>query len=342
MTWKFLLIAGLALLVRIWVVFAEPLPLSGDEIAHGNYIGYIYDHLSLPDSAAANELVPPGRDRLGHLSYEFYQPPGYYVITALLGGGVPVVSRLVSVLMFMVGFFFVWAATRAPGGDGDLLVLCALAFIPGLMVTTSTINNDVFLIMGSGISFYGCLKKKNWAFLLGIVVLATAKFHGFPILLALGIYYMRKHNRRWGITALAFAVVAAAIIYWRWDLQVENQGIQFLPPTILNVAKIVHETLVTGFMYPLYDRISPDMMGLGVIGGLILVYFAVRRYAHVPEMQKWVVLAVCLVWLGWSVFKQFPTGRYLYAAIPWLALKPGPRTNSGKTDLDRHKPPRGQ
>jgi hypothetical protein len=338
MTWKFIIIAALALAVRLWTAFAETLPLSGDEIAHGNYVGYIYDHHSLPDSAAPNVLVPEGKERLAHLSYEFYQPPGYYIVAALLGGNTPRACRVVSVVMFMAAFLFVWAATRSPGNAGDIPLLCALAFTPGLIITTSTIGNDVFLLMGSAITFYACVKQKTWALIAGALVLATAKFHGFPILLVLSVYYFLKRNNRWGIISLASAAGAGGIIFWRWDLQVENAGLLLLEPTILNIAKTIHETLITGFLHPFYDFVAVDLMALTVVGGVVLTFLAVRRYRRLPDMQKYVILVVCLVWAGWCIFKQFPSGRYLYAAIPWLALVRRDRADSLSAETRKNRP----
>ncbi len=346
MTKRFLIIAALALLVRVWAVFTERLPLSGDEMAHGNYVAYIHEHWSLPDSAVANEFLPAGQEGLVLMSYEFYQPPGYYILAAVFGGGTPLGSRLVSVAMFMVAFFFVWAATRKPGSEGDLPLLCAMAFIPGIIVTTSLIGNDVFLIMGSAIMLYACLKKKTWAFIVGALVLATSKFHSLPILLVLGIYYLVKRNNRWGIMGLAFAAVAGGIILWRWNLQVENTGLELLVPSVLNVAKIIHETLITGFIYPFYDHVAPDLMGLATLGGIVLIFFAVRRFRRLSDIQKYVIIAVCLVWAGWCIFKMFPAGRYLYAAIPWLAVvgkkAESPNEPTGPASKYRRKPARNK
>lgn len=338
MTGKFIVIAALALSIRLWTAFNESLPLSGDEIAHGNYVGYIYDHHSLPDSAAPNMYIPSSDDRLAHLSYEFYQPPGYYIIAALLGGNSPRACRIVSVLMFMITLVFVWGATRAPGNAGDIPVLCVLAFIPGLIFTTSTIGNDVFLLMGSAVTFYACVKKKIWAFIAGAAILATSKFHGLPVLLVLGIYYLVKRDNRWGVVGLAFAAAAGGIIFWRWELQVENAGVEMMAPAVLNIVKVVHETLITGFMYPFYDRMPPELMSLAIVGGAVLIFLATRRFLLLPDLQKYVVLAICLVWAGWCIFKQFPSGRYLYAAIPWLALVRRGRAESLSAETRKNRP----
>ena len=331
MTRKVVVLAGLALLVRVGAAVIEPLPISGDEIAHGNYIGYICAHHALPDSAAPNTFIPDTPDRLANLSYEFYQPPGYYVVTALLGFGKPISSRLVSVAMFMIAFFFVWAATRRAGNSGDLPVLYALAFIPGLIVTTSTIGNDVFLLLGSAIMLYACCRQKTWAFVLGGLVLATSKLHGLPILLVIGAYNLIKRNYRWAFIGLGLAVLAGGIIWWRWDLQVENKELGLFVPTVLNIAKMLHETLVTGFLYPQYDRVPQELMTLAVIGGTVLVFGAMRRFRQLPLLHRYVVLVVCAVWCGWCIFKLYPAGRYLFAAIPWLALgrRDGVETPSG-------------
>jgi len=316
----FVLVAVLALAVHVWTAFNATLPISGDEIAHGNYIGYIIEHHSLPDSAVANAVLPEGRAGLAQLSYEYYQPPGYYVITAVLGGGTPIGSRMVSVGMFMIALCFMWAATRGAGSNGDMPVLCAAAFLPGLVITTSTINNDVFLFMGSAILLYACAARKTWAYILGGLILATSKFHGFPILLVVGTYFLVKKNYRWGIIGLAFAAVAGGIAYWRWDLQVENEEIRLIVPTVSGFIKTLHETSATGFWNPHYDNISKIYLIPATLGGLVVAVLAALRFRRLTDIQKYVILAICLVWLGWSVFKRYPTGRYLFAAIPWFAV----------------------
>jgi len=316
----FVLVAVLALAVRVWTAFTATLPISGDEIAHGNYIGHIVDHHGLPDSAVANAELPEGRPGLARLSYEYYQPPGYYIVTALLGGGTPIGSRMVSVAMFMIALCFIWAATRGVGRNGDMAVLCAMAFLPGLVITTSTINNDVFLFMGSAILLYACAGRKTWAYILGGIVLATSKFHGFPILLVVGTYFLVKKNYRWGIIGLAFAAVAGGIAYWRWDLQVENEGIRLVVPTVSGIIKTLRETLTTGFWNPHYDNIPIAYLIPATLGGLVVVGLAVYRFRRLTDIHKYVILVVCLVWVGWSIFKQYPTGRYLFAALPWFAV----------------------
>jgi len=331
LTRRFLIIAALALTVRVWTVFTEPLPVSGDEIAHGNYVGHIHEFWSLPDSVAANEFLPPGQEGLAQMSYEFYQPPGYYVLAALLGGGKPLGTRLVSVLMFMVALCFVWAAAR------DTAIVLALSFIPGLIVTTSIIGNDVFLLLGSAIMFYACTQQKIWAFVLGGLVLATSKFHGVPILAVIGIYYLVKRERTGAIIALCFAVAGGLIVWWRWDLQdVNRESIALFTPTLLKISHVVGTTIATGTMHPVADSIGQIPTILGMVVGVVLI---LKAYGRIRSGLP--VLHLSLVWAVFSFTHMWWHGRLLYAAIPWLCSAGGKSGIPGSPESRSAKPARG-
>ncbi|MFC1475911.1 hypothetical protein ACFLQW_02810, partial [Candidatus Zixiibacteriota bacterium] len=266
MTKRFLIIAALALLVRVWVAYSEKIPLWMDEMAHGNYVAYICEHWSLPDAAFANEQLSAELGRSLKISYEHYQPPGYYILAAVFSGGSPIGARLVSVAMFMVALFFVWAASR------DLVIACALSLIPGIVYATSVISNDAFLLLGSSIMFYACTKKKTWAIILGGAVLATSKFHGVPILAVIGIYYLVKRQPKWAMITGVFALAGFAITWWRWDLQKVNDAyLRILMPRLSVIGDKVSQALGTGVMHISPFEQTEFSFFLGVVIGVILV-----------------------------------------------------------------------
>lgn len=316
-TRRFLIIAGIALVVRVWTASTETMPLWLDELAHGNYVAYIHEHWSLPDTAVAKEDLPPAPGRSQQVSYEHYQPPAYYILAAVFSGGSPLGARFVSVAMFMIALCFVWAASR------DSAITLALAIIPGIIYATSVIGNDVFLLMGSAIMFYACAWDKTWAFILGGGVLATSKFHGLPVLLVVGVYYYVKHRPRWAMIALACALVGAAIVWWRWDLQkVNDASITLVTLKISKITDIISQTLASGVMH-----IAPYELGqfsyiLGVPVGLVLAYQAYRRMkSGLPVLNIGVIGIVLLTWAVFSLTHEAWQGRLIYAAVPWLALK---------------------
>lgn len=317
LTRQFLIIAAAALLVRVWTAYTETTPLWLDELAHGNYVAYVHEHWSLPDTAIAKEDIPPGSGRSLQVSYEHYQPPGYYILAAVFSGGSPLGARLVSVTMFMIALCFVWAGSRDPG------IAWILSLLPGIIYATSVIGNDVFLLLGSAIMFYACARKKTWAFVLGGVVLATSKFHGIPILGAVAIYYFLKQQRHKAGIALVCAVIGIAIVWWRWDLQkVNDASFKFITPKISLMTDMISQTIASGVMH-----ITPYELGqfsyiLAVPIGLFLIYKAYCRMKHsLPVLNLAVIGIIMLVWLVFSLTHEAWQGRLLYAAIPWLAVR---------------------
>ncbi len=330
---RFLLIAGLALIVRVWTAYTETTPLWLDELAHGNYVAYIHEHWSLPDTAIAKEDIPPGEGRSLQVSYEHYQPPGYYILAAVFSGGTPLGARLVSVALFMVALCFVWAGSRDPG------IAWVLGLLPGIIYATSVIGNDVFLLLGSAIMFYACAQEKTWAFILGGVVLATSKFHGIPILGVVAIYYFMKQQRQQAGIALVCAIIGLAIVWWRWDLQMVNdESLIFITPKISTVTDMLTQTLATGVMHiaPYELRQFSYIMGIPV--GMLLCYKAYQRIrSKLPLLNVVVIGTVLLVWLIFSFTHEAWQGRLVYAAIPWLAVNhtkqktPGQHTPHAET-----------
>lgn len=308
------MIAALGLLLRIWTIYSETIPLWMDELAHGNYVAYIHEHQRIPDMALAGEDVPLGPDRSLLITYENYQPPGYYIIAAICSGGSPLGARWVSVIMFMIALCFVWAASR------DQAVACALAFIPGVIYATSVISNDVFLLLGSAILFYACLKKKTWALVLGGIVLATSKFNGVPILAAVGCYYFYKRQYTRAIINGVCTLIGAAIIWWRWDLQVARDVALISTPKVSAVTDYLDQALSTGVMHIAPYELRAFSYILGVVVGMVLVWKAYHRIKKgLPIVNLVVIGTVLLVWVVFSFTRDAWQGRLVYAAIPWLA-----------------------
>lgn len=336
LTRQFLIIAAVALLIRVWTASTETTPLWLDELAHGNYVAYVHEHWSLPDTAIAKEDLPPGAGRSLQVSYENYQPPGYYILAAVFSGGSPLGARLVSVAMFMIALCFVWAGSRDPG------IAWVLCLLPGIIYATSVIGNDVFLLLGSAIMFYACAREKTWAFILGGVVLATSKFHGIPILGTAALFYFLKRKRLEAGIALVCAVIGIVIVWWRWDMQTVNDAsFKFITPKISTLTDMISQTIASGVMH-----INPYELGqfsyiLAIPLGLFLIYKAYcRMKSGLPTLNLAVIGITMLVWLVFSLTHEAWQGRLLYAALPWLAVVRHSAADSSSMDTRRKRPPR--
>ncbi|MBD3239798.1 MAG: hypothetical protein GF331_04380, partial [Chitinivibrionales bacterium] len=112
----FLIVLGVAVLVRLFFVFALPfgdeigaLGLEGlnDEPAHNNYVKYLAAHWRFP--VQTQSVADP--DALVRNEFEYYQPPLYYLIAAGLHRlfGAEAGFLLARLLSCAFGLGVVWA-----------------------------------------------------------------------------------------------------------------------------------------------------------------------------------------------------------------------------------------
>ena len=139
-----LVLLGLA--ARLYLALATPIFYAPDEVAHFLYIQQIALHGRLP--------IQPLDYASTYLrgQYEFYQPPGFYLLAApfarIFGPGVGAVYavRIVNVLLGTLLVRIVWAIALVtmPGRiDVAATATSFAAFLPGLVINSAAVNNDV-------------------------------------------------------------------------------------------------------------------------------------------------------------------------------------------------------
>lgn len=201
-----LIAAQLAVIIAAGLATVFSLPkFTGDEIAHFSYLQSVAQEgrlpllgptLISPQAEAIYEgtypspgLLDPAKRGLSGRSYEAFQPPLYYLLTAApfrLAGGDYIVKmrlmRLIGLALLLAAALLLWRLTVEVIGDRDeaepyfAFALTALLW-PGIVLRTVTISNSglEFLIgIGLVLVLWRAWQQRSVAWLIGAAVLVGA------------------------------------------------------------------------------------------------------------------------------------------------------------------------
>jgi hypothetical protein len=227
----FFLLLVLSLLIRSYFTVAIPTWQSPDEYPHYWIIKNIADNNRLPTSTA------------DFPSYEAFQPPLYYIISASIAKLFPedipfstrpspppreiVVLRFLSVVAGLLCIYFSYRIYKnIPNLQPSyrLLSVAFLSVLPTFVGVTTTINNDAFAILFSAISLMYIVKSEwttktaLWSgFWAGIALLTKMSSMALVPILLFRIYQLRSVEKnlkfRWSLLAfLAWSLGASALV----------------------------------------------------------------------------------------------------------------------------------
>lgn len=263
------LVVLFALYLAIAFIFAGFTPpwQAPDEPAHYNYIAHIATTGSLPMlqmgdynqdelDILKSERFPKDRSIDG-VRYENYQPPLYYLLSAIvfrLGDGDLLYLRLFNVLLGTISLFLLYNSLALVFPSKPLISLSATAFaalLPMHVAVTASLNNDVLaelLIHAAMLILLTWMKaqyeadvvdeRSQWRLLLGLGVLCglglVTKIYSYvltPILvLCVIVTIWRRKSTLWAavLRSLWVAIPAALIglplwlrnlsLYGNWDV----------------------------------------------------------------------------------------------------------------------------
>ena len=248
--WSLWVILFLAIVLRVTYLVKTPYSVREHDVeAHIDYIEYMAEFGRIP--AAAD-------------GWEYYQPPLYYAVSAVLwkagdSAGWEYDTRLLSVQIFSVllSIIFVviaWWIGRMIFGhkrmeEWEAFVLI-IAVFPSLLLTSSRITNDSLAVVMSGLTvamllqWYRSGKSRDW-YLLAVVLslaLLTKMTAVLFVCVALGVF-LWKYRAQWRqavIPLLIFLLIIAALTAWypavRFHENVDRAvipGVEGLDPGVL-------------------------------------------------------------------------------------------------------------
>jgi hypothetical protein len=128
--------------------------------------------------------------------------------------------------------------------------------------------------------------------------------------------------------ALAAAVVmGVCYVFWSVDLSQAN-SVALQPITLPSLWNIWSTTLITGVLAPIASMGGwyKTVIGMSLTVGLAAFLFrTLRGGGFWSSIYAAPIIAVVLVWLGFSLTHVHWQGRLLYAAVPFLLVHGGRR-----------------
>ncbi|PIP56150.1 hypothetical protein COX05_04570 [candidate division WWE3 bacterium CG22_combo_CG10-13_8_21_14_all_39_12] len=234
----------LGLVLRIFFIWYTPLYYSPDEEAHVAYIDYVQENRSLP--------IQQNIMGLDNNTYEFYQPPMYYVLSSsisFVGEKVfdaddslrLIILRHFSLVMWLIGILFVLRALENLGVSklSSGIVMCFYTLLPTYIFSSVMVNNDNLSILWGSILFYMFTK--------GIM-----SYKSLLVGLILGLSFLTKINT----VVFVFAVVSNILLLIIRDRREKSKVLSYL--SYLCVTLFVFCVVISPFLwrnYVLYGSI---------------------------------------------------------------------------------------
>jgi hypothetical protein len=360
----------------LYVVAIPPWDLF-DEEQHFSYILTMREELRIPrlDDLIQPEIIASAEEtdrwsafRIGRptsleptemglegLSYEGYQPPLYYAVSAganPLGFGGTLtqlyLARALGAVLLAGVAWVTWQLARLwfPGAGPLAWAGAALLAvgIPSMAGAAGRVNNDLLvalLLSGTLLAVVQFLRRPTarWALVLGLVAAAAVltKTTGLLALLLAGavtIPLVRRHGSGLASVALALgpgvAIVSLLALFTRWRYGVWNGSDAFLvlitPFEPLGPREFLTQLWFNAWSsyWGAYDggwwRIAAGLLlALAVAAGLLSLWK--RRSAYMPLMLTGLLVAGLLAGL-WSADQSglaHPHGRMLLPAFPPVA-----------------------
>ena len=190
-----------------------------DEAAHLRYVRCIATDRSLPRASGPCA------------TYEWHQPPLYYILAAPLYRFGPPAMRGLSVLLGMVGLvgIFLFARTLAPQVPATALLATAFAaFLPMRQAVYGAVNNDAFTEACFTFTLLLCTRavqrgiRPGLAVAMGValgvsLVTKGSAFLLIPVVLLALVLALRRHKSTWREYALGASILGmAALIVFPW------------------------------------------------------------------------------------------------------------------------------
>jgi hypothetical protein len=337
----------IALGFRLLMIMMIPLWQGPDEAAHVEYVRYIVDRHALPTVAeSATEST-----------YEYYQPPLYYITMAFLWFATPdspveiqvrffrVMNALLSLISLVASFHL--ARIVVPGAvEVRLAVVAFMAFLPTYVGNSSTLNNDVMSYAFASVGFLlfaGIVRSRTIrlrsAVMLGLVVglgLLT-KTTLLPVagamVLGLWVVESSRRTRAIGIAVFLLMLAVTAAPWYLRDLWFYGS------PLVFGNRAITSDLWTVGQMFwtfwaafgefnqiasPLGNRLFFVSTLIGVSGAALCLWR--RRHSVGPDARKLISvfgLAVCfqiaaVCYYGFAYGQG--QGRFLYPVLPLIAI----------------------
>lgn len=357
------LICGVAL--RFFFVFSTPIGGSSvpgklssynDELAHANYVLYLLEHYALPTQIEA--IQQDGA--LQRAVYENYQPPLYYMMTAVLAGvfdskslnHIVILGRLLNLLL-LVGIVLVYVRLCSYLPIAPLAIGAGLIFISlgGVWVRFgSSLGNDPLFWLFGGIVVLFLLrmnrdKSDRKTIILVVLTIALTLYIKLTGLLLLPLLFAYERKQRLEMREMLIRVfILSAVIVLTLPIWLRN--VQYfggiLPLSAGFGVPHWHWPGVDVLTYGVRSFVLPwSEFWKGVVGLLLilppLVYFiiGIARKSSVEHikipMLLMLLMVVLLGYLWLNCRYDQAEGRYLYAAWPVIALLiSSPITNRAK------------
>lgn len=212
---------------RITFAVFNPMFYAPDEEAHFNYIKYIATNKSFPVQAK-------GAIWLGH-EYEYYQPPMYYAVSAIVAfpfveagfsdGSLLLVMRLLNILFWLLSLFLALKILKAVKIRNYLLITLVVAFftmIPTFTSNSASVNNDILTILLGHLFLLAGIKLPSWKMvfiagvILGLAILTKLSAVVFGVYLGSIFLYKLLEGKSTFNTALLQPLIIAFIAFVCW------------------------------------------------------------------------------------------------------------------------------
>lgn len=291
-------------------------------------------------------ISPASSYPAGGQNYNFFHPPLYYAITAVMAEVIDTVrpgptdfignARIVSVLWMWAGMLVMFAAIRRLGLAAwwGVAAAAGIPLIPGLAGAATMVSNDAPAALSGALALWALariLKDENYGWFLPAVLAGfsagTKALNGLPFIalgllcLLLAVRAWRSDNRvRARQAAIAGVAIgsAVAIVYLGWSLFQAGRG----DPNWVNPISSISSRPVVGLPFgelllPIFGAFGGSLSGFRDFAAGVTPSFGITGYGYWSRLLGWALLAVPLALI--TITKRGSTARIL--AVIALALE---------------------